>query len=61
METVKIFDYKLCRFKCSDETLFRTEKLLSSIDELFNNSDLDNSLDNQMKYGVSTFGIESIS
>jgi hypothetical protein len=58
METIKIFDYKVCRFKCSDATLFRTEELIFGIDKIFNNSDLDDDLDNQMKHGVSTFGIE---
>jgi len=58
METINIFDYNVCRFKCHDETLYRTEKLIAGIDNLFNNSDLDDDLNNQMKHGISTFGIE---
>jgi hypothetical protein len=58
MKTYKVFDdYKVARFHCEDETIYKRKELVEGLDELFARPDLDPNLLDQNGKGVSTFRV----
>lgn len=61
METYKVFDdcqYKVVRFHCDDETVYKNDTFVKGLDDLFSQPDLDPQLLDQNGKGLSTFRLE---
>tara|TARA_B110000503_G_scaffold68570_1_gene107054 strand:- start:7349 stop:7945 length:597 start_codon:yes stop_codon:yes gene_type:complete len=58
MKTYTVFDdYKVARFHCDDEMIYKNTTMVQGLDTLFTNPDLDPNLVDQNGKGLSTFTV----
>jgi hypothetical protein len=58
MKTYTVFDdYKVARFHCGDEMIYKNPTMVQGLDTLFTNPDLDPNLVDQNGKGLSTFTV----
>lgn len=58
VEKYTVFDYKLARTKCEDESLYKGPEIVAGLDKLFSDPNLCPCLDDQNGEGVSTFRLK---
>lgn len=55
MKKYKVFDYKIARTHCDDESIYKNPKIVLGLDKLFSDPNLCPCLDDQNGEGISTF------
>jgi hypothetical protein len=61
METYKTFNYKIAKVKCEDESIYKNQTLLTSLDMFFSNYDVHDRLQHSNGEVLSSFDVPNFS